>query len=72
MLNKRWSTKVPTACVSLQGINYQLDINEEFWKNLSPDHHKGLLKHELLHIGFFHLTDYKSLSDHDLANIAMD
>lgn len=72
MLNKHWTTKIPTASVSLNGINYQLSINEEFWKPLSHDHHKGLLKHELLHIGFFHLTDFSNLSDRDIANIAMD
>ena len=72
MLNKRWSTKVPTAGVSLNGINYQLDINEQFWDTLDHEKHIGLLKHELLHIGFFHLTDYKHLKDHNVANMAMD
>lgn len=72
MLNKRWSDNVPTAGVSLNGINYQLDINEEFWSSLTESAHRGLLKHELLHIGFFHLTDYSHLTDHSLANIAMD
>jgi predicted metal-dependent peptidase len=72
MLNKRWSNKVPTACVSLQGINYQLDISPDFWDNLSSKHRIGLLKHELLHIGFFHITDFKHLTDQQIANIAMD
>jgi predicted metal-dependent peptidase len=72
MLTKRWSERVPTACVSLQGINYQLDLCPEFWDKLSSKHRRGLLKHELLHIGFFHITDFKHLTDHDVANIAMD
>jgi predicted metal-dependent peptidase len=72
MLNKQWSTKTPTASVSLNGINYQLSLGEEFWSKLTSDQHKGILKHELLHIGFFHLTDYNHLSDHEIANIAMD
>lgn len=72
MLNKRWQNKLPTAGVSLQGINYQLDINPDFWDKLSKKHKRGLLKHELLHIGFFHLTDFQHLTDHQLANIAMD
>jgi len=72
MLNKVWSSRVPTAGVSSNGINYQLDINEEFWNSLGPLQHRGLLKHELLHIAFFHVTDFNHLSDHDIANIAMD
>lgn len=72
MLNKQWSKQLDTAGVTLQGINYKLMINEEFWKDLAVEHRKGLLKHELLHIAFFHLTDYSDLLDKKLANIAMD
>jgi predicted metal-dependent peptidase len=72
MLNKQWSKKVPTAGVGLNGINYHLYINEEFWNKLSMQHKVGLLKHELLHIGFFHLTNFDSMSNHLLANIAKD
>jgi len=72
MLNKRWEKSVPTAGVCLNGINYQLLISEEYWSKLSEPHRIGLLKHELLHIGFFHLTEYSSLTDRELANIAMD
>ena len=71
-LNKKWSNRVPTAGVSLNGINFQLDINEEFWSSLTENAHRGLLKHELLHIGFFHLTDYSHLTNHEVANLAMD
>ena len=73
MLNKIWDNKaVPTAGVSKNGINYQLAINEDFWKSLSDKHRQGILKHELLHIGFFHLTNYHNYSDRKLANVAMD
>ena len=73
MLNKQWNNKaVPTAGVSRQGINYQLYINENFWNKLSTNQHIGLLKHELLHIAFFHITDYEHLTDREIANIAMD
>jgi predicted metal-dependent peptidase len=71
-LNKLWSKKVPTAGVSKHNINFQLAINEEFWETLSPEHHIGLLKHELLHIAFFHLTMHDDFVDKKLANIAMD
>jgi len=73
MLNKQWNnTAVPTAGVSRNGINYQLYLNEKFWDSLSDKQRRGLLKHELLHIGFFHLTDYEHLTDDDLANLAQD
>jgi predicted metal-dependent peptidase len=73
MLNKVWNNKiVPTAGVSKNNINYQLTINEDFWTSLSEDHRLGLLKHELLHIAFGHLTMYFKFSDKRLANIAMD
>ena len=73
MLNKQWNNQaVPTAGVSRQGINYQLYINENFWNKLNTNQHIGLLKHELLHIAFFHITDYDHLTDKEIANIAMD
>ena len=72
LLNKLWYTKIPTAGVSKQGINYQLVINPTFWEELSEDHRLGLLKHELLHIAFGHLSSVFKFSDRKLANIAMD
>lgn len=72
MLNKVWNNRVPTAGVSKNGINYQLAINEDFWFSLSELHMLGLLKHELLHIAFGHLTTYFKFSDKRLANVAMD
>ena len=72
MLNKLWSKKVPTAGVSKNGINYQLVVNDTFWEGLSENHRLGLLKHELLHIAFGHLTTVFKFSDRKLANIAMD
>lgn len=72
LLNKIWYTKVPTAGVGKQGINYQLVINPTFWEELSEDHRLGLLKHELLHIAFGHLSAVFKFSDRQLANVAMD
>ena len=72
MLNKLWNNKVPTAGVSKNGINYQLVINESFWESLTDLTRLGLLKHELLHIAFGHLTTVFKFSDRRLANIAMD
>ena len=73
MLNKIWNGKVvPTAGVSKNGINYQLAINPEFWGELSDLEKLGILKHELLHIAFQHLTSYHTYSNRQLANVAMD
>jgi len=71
-LNKIWTTDIKTACVGVQGIDFYLKINPDFWDTLKHDHRKGLIKHEIMHIGFFHLTDYQQLEDKDTANTAMD
>jgi predicted metal-dependent peptidase len=71
-LNKLFDDKVGTACVGTSGINFNLKISPTFWQELSADRRKGLLKHELMHMAFFHLTDYKHLVEHRVANIAMD
>lgn len=72
MLNKVWHDTIGTAAVSKNGINYQLTISEKFWEPLSESHRMGLLKHELLHIAFNHLTTFDLFKDKKLANIAMD
>ena len=72
MLNKVWHDAIGTAAVSKNGINYQLTISEKFWEPLSELHRIGLLKHELLHIAFNHLTTFDLFQDKKLANIAMD
>ena len=72
-LNKHWREDIPTAGVSKNGINYQLAINENFWVNTLTDLHRlGIMKHELLHIAFGHLTAYHGYADQRMANIAMD
>lgn len=71
-LNKEFSTSLPTAGVGKSGINQMLYINPNFWGNLSDNHKLGLLKHELLHICFFHLIMRNSFNDKKLFNIAAD
>ena len=71
-LNKVWDKRVPTAGVSKNGVNFQLTINEDFWNTLSDNHKRGLLKHELLHIGFFHIQCQDEFQNKRVANIAMD
>lgn len=71
-LQKEFTNEVPTAGVGINGINYKLYINPEFWKGLNEDQKKGLIIHELMHIVFFHLTDFKHLKNKEVANIAKD
>jgi predicted metal-dependent peptidase len=72
MLNKEWTELIPTGCVSIHKIGYKLSINPEFWNSLSPLHQEGLVIHELLHIAFFHLTEYDHLKEYKIRNYAMD
>ena len=72
MLNKQWSDQVNTAAVGRKGIAYNLYINEVFWASLNDKQRRGLLKHELLHIGFFHLTDFEHQTDDFISNVAQD
>jgi predicted metal-dependent peptidase len=73
-LNKKWNDNIPTACVALRRINVELHINSEFWNSKPPLVQMGVLKHELLHIAFYHLTTFRHLleEDRECANIAMD
>ena len=73
-LNKIWTKKIPTAGVGMKGINYELGINPDFWESLPMIQKIGVLKHELLHIGFFHLLSFNEpkYSNKAILNIAMD
>jgi predicted metal-dependent peptidase len=72
-LNKEFNKdKVPTAGVAKMGINYKLCINPEFWDGLEPNVKEGILKHELMHIAFFHLYLHDGYSDKELFNVATD
>lgn len=72
MTDKQWSSKISTAGVALSGINYKLLINKDFWQSLIYEHKLGLLKHELLHLVFFHPTMSKDFANSELFNIAAD
>lgn len=71
-LNKRWENRIETAAVGKNGINFQLMLNEKFWDEQNDAQALQLVKHELLHIGFFHLTDFDHQTDRKISNIAQD
>jgi len=71
-LNRSFSSDVPTAGVGKDGIGVKLVVNPDFFDSLNELHRKGLIKHELLHIAFGHLTMRDSYADKELFNIAAD
>lgn len=75
-INKVVSDKIDTAGVRINGINYELTINPEFWEVLTDNEKKGLLMHETLHLCFMHVDVDNPLRKlartHELYNIACD
>lgn len=71
-IHKEWNESLPTAGVSKNKIGVKLSINSDFWDKLSKEHRMGLLKHELLHVSFGHMTMRDMYSNHRLFNIAAD
>jgi predicted metal-dependent peptidase len=63
-VNKEFNERVPTAGVTIQGINYKLIVNPNFWDSLSEKHKQGLILHEALHLIFNHLLMRDEFSNH--------
>jgi predicted metal-dependent peptidase len=76
-VSREFNNRTKTASVSLQGIDYKLNINKEYWDKLTPEYRYGTLKHEILHLCFGHLTSWKQIvataqGSKQVANIAAD
>ena len=71
-LNRYYGDKCDTACVCRNGINTELCVNKKFWDTLSDDEQLGVLKHELSHILFKHITSSEYFGNHDKFNKASD
>jgi predicted metal-dependent peptidase len=71
-LPKVVTRKVPTLCVSKQGISCQLNINPDFWEQYTDDEQIALLQHELGHICFQHMFLHDSFADQKQFNISAD
>lgn len=56
-ITRAWSTQVDRMGIVPDGLNYKLLINKTYWESLSKQKRVGLLKHNLLHMCFFHVTD---------------
>ena len=71
-LNKKLNKSIGTACVCKENINTSLMINPDFWSKQDEQTKVAILKHELLHIAFHHLSQLDSYGDKELLNIAAD
>lgn len=71
-LNKVYTTAIPTAAVTKQNIGFALLINPEFFLSLNEKEREGVLKHELIHIGFSHLVMFQTFRNKEIFNIAAD
>ena len=71
-LNRYYGDRCDTACVCRNGINTELCVNKKFWDTLSDDEQLAILRHELGHILFKHITSSEYFGDHDKFNLAAD
>jgi predicted metal-dependent peptidase len=71
-LNKELDENIQTACVTPDKINIKLKVNPNFWNTLDDKTKLGILKHELLHICFFHLINWDRFENKKVYNIAAD
>jgi predicted metal-dependent peptidase len=71
-LNKELTSSIQTACVTPDKINIKLCVNPDYWIGLDEKTKLAVLKHELLHIAFFHLDHFDRFSNKKLYNIAAD
>lgn len=75
-LQKVFSNQVKHMGIVPDGFNYKLLINEQYWNSLNKDQKLGLLKHNLMHMCFFHITDtdlYKGFAKtRNIMEIAFD
>lgn len=74
-LNKKFDNSIKTAAVAIEGINPVLLINKDFWYKLDDECKAGVIKHELGHILFQHMTsnwEYLRKEHPTLLNVSMD
>lgn len=71
-LPKVVTTKIPTMCVTKQGISCQLNINPDFWNKHTDDEQLALLQHELGHVCLQHIFISDSFADSKVFNISAD
>lgn len=65
---------VKTAGIGPKGLNLTLYINKDFWDKLTEPEKYAIIKHEICHLAFCHLTSAFSVPDnkHYQMNVAED
>lgn len=71
-LNRYYSDRVPTAGVRLNGINFELAVNKDFFEKLPDNEALSILKHEVTHIIYKHPLYGPEYSNHERFNQAAD
>lgn len=69
---KSFSTDIETACARLDGLNYSLHFNKDYFDSLNDKQKIGLIEHEILHIANMHLLYMGNYKDKEIYNIACD
>lgn len=73
-VRKEANNKIPLAAVSLNKstMDFKLLINPEEWEKYDWWKKKGIVKHEAKHIIFMHMISFGFMTNHKMANVAMD
>lgn len=66
--------EIKTAAIGRAGLNLTLYVNQKFWNELSDKEQAAILKHEVMHVAFMHLTSLFDVpsNKHYQMNIAED
>lgn len=72
MIDRVFTTKVPTFAIKIEGINYKSLINPYFYNSLNRIQKAFLVSHEMNHVFFGHCIDGRNYANPQLHNIATD
>lgn len=73
-IDKKEDKNIPLAAVELNKSTMEVTllINPDTWWDLKDEQKYGVIKHETLHLCFFHLVNYDKYSNKKMANVATD
>lgn len=75
LIKVEFDKKVSTAGLQLEGIDFKISLNPDFWTSIKTVNYKKnqfLLLHEVYHLILKHYISYKDYDDKILFNIATD
>jgi len=71
-ISKELDFKIPTACVTIQGLEYKMLFNPFFAIHQTLEEFIAVLEHEICHLCYGHLNMMDYFQDHEAANKATD